>query len=192
VRGASGSSVNLTTEADTPRGLPAPGIVSLRPAAPADLGTLLLWDRDPEVRDSLLDSDWHWEAELPRHPAWREWYIAEVAGRPIGFIQIIDPEFEETQYWGCVEAGHRAIDIWIGARDYLNRGYGTQMMELAIERAFEDPSVHTILIDPLESNSAAHRFYERLGFEYVIQRTFGEDRCSVFRLNRPDDTRGHS
>jgi aminoglycoside 6'-N-acetyltransferase len=96
------------------------------------------------------------------------------------------------QYWGCIDSGHRAIDIWIGERDYLNRGYGTQMMELAIERAFEDPSVHTILIDPLESNSAAHRFYERLGFEYVVNRCFGVDRCSVFKLTRPDDTRGHA
>jgi aminoglycoside 6'-N-acetyltransferase len=185
VRGASGSSVNLTTEADTPRGLPAPGIVSLRPATPTDLETLRRWDRDPEVRNSLLDSDWHWEAELARHPAWREWHIAEAAGRPIGFIQIIDPEFEETQYWGCVEAGHRAIDIWIGEPDARNRGYGTQMMEQAIERCFADPAVHTLLLDPKEENVAACRFYEHLGFEFVAKREFCGDQCMVYRLRRP-------
>ena len=61
--------------------------------------------------------------------------------------------------------GHRAIDIWIGDPDYLGQGYGTQMMELAIERSFADPSVTAILVDPLEQNGPAHRFYERLGFE---------------------------
>ena len=41
-----------------------------------------------------------------------------------------------------------------------------------------------ILIDPLASNTAAHRFYERLGFRYVERRQFGEDDCIVYRLER--------
>ena len=171
---------------------PAPGVVTLRPAVPADLTHLRRWDQDPDVRGSLVDSDWHWDTELPKHPAWRDWLIAEVDGRPIGFIQIIDPEHEETKYWGCMKAGHRAIDIWIGEPDARNRGYGAQMMELAIERCFAEPSVHTILIDPLATNVRAHRFYEGLGFEYVVCRTFGDDECFVYKLTRPDDTRGHA
>jgi aminoglycoside 6'-N-acetyltransferase len=107
-----------------------------------------------------------------------------VDGRPIGFLQIVDPEREETQYWGCIEPGHRAIDIWIGEPDARNRGYGSRMMKLAIERCFADPRVHTVLIDPLESNTRAHRFYERLGFEFVVNRRFGEDCCYVYRLRR--------
>ncbi len=170
----------------------APQLVTLRPATPDDIDLLRRWDQDPAVRGALIDSDWHWGTELRRKPPWREWLIAEAAGRPIGFIQIIDPEHEETQYWGCVDSGHRALDIWIGEPDARGQGYGTQMMELAIERSFADPSVHTILIDPLVSNTAACRFYERLGFEYVVERSFGDDRCSVYRLTRPDDTRGHS
>jgi len=159
---------------------------------PADLASLRRWDRDPDVRNSLIDSDWHWERELHRSPEWREWLIAEVDGRPIGFIQIIDPEHEESHYWGCVESGHRAIDIWIGEPDARNRGYGAQMMELAVERCFADPAVHTILLDPMESNTRAHRFYERMGFEYVVRRCFGDDACFVFKLGRPQDTRGHA
>jgi aminoglycoside 6'-N-acetyltransferase len=158
--------------------------VDLRPAVPADLATLRRWDRDADVRSSLIDDDWHWETELPRQPAWREWLIAEVDGRPIGFIQIIDPEHEETKYWGCMNAGHRAIDIWIGERSARSRGYGARMMELAIERCFRDPAVHTILIDPLASNTRSHRFYERLGFEFVVERTFGDHCCRVYKLTR--------
>jgi aminoglycoside 6'-N-acetyltransferase len=168
------------------------GNLILRPATPADLNHLRRWDQDPAVRASGVDEDWQWEKELPRNPAWREFLIAEVDGRAIGFMQIIDPEHEESQYWGCMDAGHRAIDIWIGEPDARNRGYGTQMMELAIERIFADPGVHTILIDPLESNTRAQRFYESLGFEYVVRRCFGDDVCSVYKLTRPEDTRGHA
>lgn len=163
---------------------PASGLVTLRAATPADLETLRRWDLDPTVRGALIDADWGWEKELHRHPDWREQLIAEVDGRPIGFVQIIDPEREETQYWGCVDAGHRAIDIWIGEPGARNRGYGTQMMERAIERCFGDPSVHTILLDPLASNTAANRFYERLGFEFVARRDFCGAQCSVYRLRR--------
>ncbi len=89
-----------------------------------------------------------------------------------------------------MKPGHRAIDIWIGEPDARNHGYGAQMMEQAIERCFNDPSVHTILIDPLESNTRAHRFYENLGFEYVVCRAFGDDSCvyaCAARLTAPID-----
>jgi aminoglycoside 6'-N-acetyltransferase len=41
-----------------------------------------------------------------------------------------------------------------------------------------------VLIDPLASNTRAHRFYERLGFEFVERRRFGEDDCLVYQLLR--------
>lgn len=192
MRGASGSIVSLNPTIDPIQTPPAPGIVTLRPATPADLSTLRRWDQDPDVRDSLIDSDWHWETELHKHPAWREWLIAEVAGRAIGFIQIIDPESEETKYWGCVDPGHRAIDIWIGEPDARSHGYGAQMMEQAIARCFAEPEVHSIVIDPLASNTRAHRFYERLGFKYVVRRCFGDDSCFVYKLARSRDGRGHA
>lgn len=185
MHGASGSLVSLNPTVDQHPGSPGPGTVSLRPATPADLDTLRRWDRDPDVRNSLIDADWHWETELHKHPAWREWLIAEVAGRPIGFLQIIDPEHEETRYWGCMDAGHRALDIWIGEPDARSHGYGAQMMEQAAARCFADPAVHTLLIDPLVSNTRACRFYERLGWEYVTQREFCGDQCIVYRLRRP-------
>ena len=43
-------------------------------------------------------------------------------------MQIIDPLAEPTHYWGEVEPNLRALDIWIGEKDALGRGYGTAMM----------------------------------------------------------------
>ena len=131
-----------------------------------------------------LNDDWNWGVELARNPEWREQLIGEVDGRPVGFVQIIDPAVEETHYWGDVPASLRAIDIWIGEADDLSRGYGTAVMELAIARCFSVPEITVILIDPLASSTAAHRFYERLGFRFVEQRQFGEDLCFVYRLDR--------
>lgn len=159
--------------------------VVLRPAAPADLELLQRWDEEPHVVESDPNDDWGWEVELARSPDWREQLVAEVGGRPIGFVQIIDPAREESRYWGDCPPDLRAIDIWIGEADALGQGYGTQMMRQAIDRCFAEPAVTAILIDPLQSNTAAIRFYERLGFQAVGPRRFGEDDCLVMRLDRP-------
>ncbi len=159
--------------------------IRLRPATLDDLALLRRWDEDPGVVASDPDSDWEWETELARTPDWREQLVAELDGRPIGFLQIIDPAREETHYWGDVPPGLRAIDIWIGEGDCRGKGHGTRMMELALARCFADPSVAAVLIDPLASNSRAHRFYERLGFRFVERRRFGGDECFVYRLERP-------
>jgi aminoglycoside 6'-N-acetyltransferase len=159
--------------------------VRLRRATIADLPTLLHWDTQPHVIAASGDDDsFPWEIELPRDVDWRESLIGEVDGRPVGVMQIIDAAREETHYWGDCEPNLRAIDIWIGEASDLGKGYGTQMMRLAIARCFADPKVTAILIDPLASNTRAQRFYERLGFKPVERRTFGTDDCLVYRLTR--------
>jgi aminoglycoside 6'-N-acetyltransferase len=165
--------------------------VNLRPATPADLSLLERWHRQPHLKAALGDDDWQWAEELAPSPDWREQFIAEIDGRPIGFLQIIDPAREESHYWGCIEGAYRAVDLWIGEPDALGKGYGTQIMNLAIERCFADPAVEAILVDPMETNTRAHRFYERLGFEYVVCRRFGEDRSFVYRLRRPGTATGN-
>ncbi|ACK67543.1 GCN5-related N-acetyltransferase [Rippkaea orientalis PCC 8801] len=158
--------------------------INLRSATRDDLELLRYWDTQPHVIASDPNDDWGWEVELNRTPNWREQLIAEIEGRPIGFIQIIDPAREDSHYWGDVPDNLRAIDIWIGEATDLGKGYGTQMMQQAIARCFADPAVTAILVDPLASNTRAHRFYERLGFQFIEARRFGEDDCSVYCLNR--------
>jgi aminoglycoside 6'-N-acetyltransferase len=161
-----------------------PPQIQLRPASIADLALLQHWDEQPHTIASDPDDDWDWEEELLKTPIWREQLIAELDGGPIGCIQIIDPQLEETHYWGEVPPKLRAIDIWIGEASDLGKGYGTVMMHLALQRCFQAPEVTAVLIDPLESNVQAHRFYERLGFQLVEKRRFDEDDCLVYRLER--------
>jgi aminoglycoside 6'-N-acetyltransferase len=161
-------------------------MVILRPAILADAPLLRRWDEQPHVIASDPKDDWNWEQELAHTPDWREQLMAEVGGRPIGFIQIIDPAREETHYWGDCTPNLRAIDIWIGEAADLGRGYGTQMMRLALARCFKDAVVTAVLIDPLADNVRAIRFYQRLGFRVVGPRCFGGDDCLVHELRRED------
>uniref|UniRef100_UPI00202EF899 GNAT family N-acetyltransferase n=1 Tax=Dyadobacter sp. MSC1_007 TaxID=2909264 RepID=UPI00202EF899 len=107
-------------------------MIKFRAATINDLNLLRHWDEQPHTVASDPNDDWGWETELLRSPEWREQLIAELDGRPIGFVQIIDPLMEDSHYWGEVPANLRAIDIWIGEADDLGKGYGTEMMRLAI------------------------------------------------------------
>lgn len=80
--------------------------------------------------------------------------------------------------------GLRTIDIWIGEESQLGKGYGTQTMRLALGHCFADQAVSAVLVDPVVSNTRAHRFYARVGFRFVERRRFGEDECRVYRLDR--------
>jgi aminoglycoside 6'-N-acetyltransferase len=157
----------------------------LRPATLADLELLHHWAQASHlIAAGIHGEEWGWEVELARTPDWREQLIVELDGRPLGFLQIIDPAREESHYWGECPENLRALDIWIGDEADLGRGLGTRMMAHALERCFSDPTVEAVIIDPLASNTRAHRFYERLGFRFVENRRFGDDDCAVFRLER--------
>jgi len=69
--------------------------------------------------------------------------------------------------------------------DALGLGHGTRMMTMALDACFARPEVEAVLIDPLNSNTDAHRFYRRLGFRPEGRRLFNdEDDCLVHRLTR--------
>lgn len=164
---------------------PRSAAVSLRPATPQDRLLLEAWDRDPAVEAaSGTDGRMDWARDLSRDVDWREILIAEEAGRPFGLVVTIDAAREETHYWGDVERGVHAIDIWVGAPGDRGRGLGGETMRQALARAFRDPSVTAVLVDPLVENRRAHRFYERAGFRRVEERTFGGDDCVVYRIER--------
>ena len=169
-------------------------MVTLRPATEADVSLLEHWDQQPHVIRATTDNpnaqtafeDVDWLKELASQDAYNQFLIAEASGRAIGVMQIIDPHHEPTHYWGEIETGLCALDIWIGEADALGKGYGTQMMAQAIAMCFADQAVTAIVIDPLTTNTDAHRFYQRLGFKPIERRTFDEDDCLVHRLDRAD------
>lgn len=172
--------------------MPAAPDLVLRPATLADVPLLDLWDRDPHVIAATSDDpaaqkafgDTDWAEELALTAPDYIYLIAELDGRAIGAMQIIDPHTESTHYWGAIEPNLRAVDIWIGAPEDRGKGHGERMMRLALQLCFADPAVTAVVIDPLASNARAHAFYRRLGFTPEGRRMFGDDDCLVHRLTR--------
>jgi len=176
--------------------------LTLRLATLSDVPVLERWDREPHVIAATTDDtdaekafgDHDWSVEIPEQSEVSEFLIAELDGRPIGAMQIIDPYEEPTHYWGEVAPNLRAIDIWIGDAADHGKGHGEAMMRLALQRCFADPAVTAVIIDPLASNTRAHKFYQRIGFAPIGRQLFGNDDCLVHRLSReawrtrfPDD-----
>jgi aminoglycoside 6'-N-acetyltransferase len=184
--------------------------VKLRRATAEDAVWLDLWDKDEDVITCSTDDpnatiafeDTEWAEELAAQDEHSYYLIAVVmgtdlfsvenrsvpitSGRPIGAMQICDPHLESSHYWGEIAPNLRAIDIWIGSPQDRGKGYGTEMMRLALEHCFADPRVTGIVIDPLASNERAHRFYRRMGFKPIGRRNFGRDDCLVHELTRRD------
>jgi aminoglycoside 6'-N-acetyltransferase len=165
-------------------------LIRLRHATVVDLPLLREWNDLPHVKtatgnEGALPGEHDWMAEwFPPLKGWLEMLIAELDGRPIGVVQIIDPAADETHYWGEVENGLRALDIWLGSPADMGKGHGSEIMQQVIARCFAESEVDAILLDPLAENTRAHIFYERLGFLPIGRQMFGEDDCLVYRLDR--------
>jgi aminoglycoside 6'-N-acetyltransferase len=178
----------------------AAGGLAIRVATQADAPTLARWDAEPSVIACTTDdpnaeqafAGAVWADEIAANGDLTCYYIAELDGRPIGAMQVIDPHREPTHYWGEIEPNLRAIDIWIGDAADRNQGWGALMMGAVIDACFADGAVAAVIIDPLNSNADAHRFYRRLGFKPTGRRLFnGQDDCLVHRLERTDWRQGN-
>lgn len=156
--------------------------VRMRRAIPDDADLLHHWEYAEHVAPVIgTGPGWTWEQEILVD--WQEVWISEVGDRPIGVVVLLDAAADPAHYWDTetqrVSPGTFAIDIWIGERDAIGRGYGTAMMKHAIVRAFEGHGAKRIVIDPLASNKRAIEFYRNLGFVEVGPRSFGNDDCLV-------------
>ena len=158
--------------------------MQLREVTLNDLDTIQWWHDQSHLVDRGPGHDYDWVEQLRNKVDWRQQYIAEYGGKAIAFVQIYDPYEEDEGIWDIVTPKLRVINVWIGEAGNLNKGLGTLIMQLAIKRAFEDPNVYALLVDPLISNKKAQRFYARLGFKFLESRNVNGERCYVFRMRR--------
>ncbi len=93
--------------------------------------------------------------------------------RPMGSVYLRDID----------RVHHRAeYGIFIGERDVLGKGYGTQAARLMIRYAFEQQRLHKLMLRVLAENRQARRSYEKAGF---IQEAYLRD--EVFLDGRYQD-----
>ncbi|AMQ18037.1 GNAT family N-acetyltransferase [Thermococcus peptonophilus] len=142
-------------------------LVSLAVPTKDDVRRAWLWYNDRDVRRFLSDPDglFFFEDEL-------EWYEAVRRGKrenrvftvletssksPVGFVGLHKINHKD---------GHAELGYFI-AKEYWNRGYATEAVELALKYAFEWLNLRKVYARVYEPNIASIRVLEKNGFELV-------------------------
>jgi RimJ/RimL family protein N-acetyltransferase len=62
------------------------------------------------------------------------------------------------------------VGIFIGNKNYWNKGYGTEAMTLLLDYGFKALNLHNIFIEVYSFNKRAIRSYEKIGFKRIGKR----------------------
>jgi len=98
--------------------------------------------------------------------------IIEVAGLPIGYIQFYPWAAYETEMHEIgfeLPAGYWGVDIFIGERDYLDRGFGSQAVSLAHGHLVDGHSAAGVALVVARDNIRAQRAYAKAGLVRVSE-----------------------
>jgi aminoglycoside 6'-N-acetyltransferase len=92
--------------------------------------------------------------------------IIEVAGLPIGYIQFYPwaayaDEMREIGFE--LPYGYWGVDIFIGERDYLDRGFGSRAVSLTHRYLVEERGAVGVALVVARDNNRAQRAYEKAG-----------------------------
>ena len=128
--------------------------VRLRPATRDDLPAYTRWFTDPEFRHFIGPAEGALAA-LQAPPDNQVNFSAETRdGRLIGFVFITQIRTASRR---C-ELG----EVGIGERDWWDKGYGTEIVKLALRFCFGELGMHQVHIRTAEFNERARRCYGRL------------------------------
>jgi GNAT superfamily N-acetyltransferase len=109
--------------------------------------------------DSFLDGDITadrrsvWSSRLAA-PAGTTTILAELAGRPVGFIHVV---FDHDPSWGSL------VDNLHVVHDRQRNGIGTELLTRAAAAVTERATSHAMYLWVLQQNTSAQRFYRAFG-----------------------------
>ncbi len=155
--------------------------VRLRAPEKRDLPLFVRWLNDPEVKRyltrywplSLAEEERWFENLLTRKDSDRVLVIETEEGKPIGNIGLHNIDWKNRK---------AVLGIFIGEKDYWNKGYGTDAIKTLLRFAFEELNLNRVELRVFEFNARAIRCYEKCGF--VLE---GRLRQSLFRDGRYHD-----
>ena len=136
---------------------------AFRPLSADDLPLIERWLKVPHVAEW-----WHEERQLERIRAnigdpKIEALLVHADDRPIGYLQCYDPHAETDHPYRTQPAGTRGIDQFIGEADMIDRGHGSALTRVFVERLFAGGAPR-VITDPNPVNKRAVRAYEKAGF----------------------------
>ncbi|MBR3736364.1 MAG: GNAT family N-acetyltransferase [Lachnospiraceae bacterium] len=104
------------------------------------------------------------------HEDHEKWLVEQVeTGRVEQFIIVMRENDREigSQYFSHIDPINYSAEfgIFIGEKDALGQGFGTEVLHLALRYAFEEMKLHEVTLRVLEDNERAIRLYESCGFK---------------------------
>ena len=112
-------------------------------------------------------------------------FIIYLDDLPIGYIQYCDLYAYRTLtpkpkgLFTNESPGTFCIDLFIAESDYLNKGYGTEIVKQFTKKLIDEFNAKKILIDPASTNKRAIRCYEKAGFKFVKNVHDGVTECTI-------------
>jgi len=140
-------------------------LVRLRPLEPADADVIRPWQSDHEVTqwldggfDESMAQMRKRAAERPRNSYRQVVFGIETLaeGKLIGVTDLRD---------ATPETGRAELDIWIGAKDHWNGGYGTDAVRTLCAYGFDVLRLHMIALWVVAENERARAAYRKVGFK---------------------------
>ncbi|HYE84589.1 MAG TPA: GNAT family protein [Clostridia bacterium] len=144
-------------------------LVRLRSIIEDDLKYAAGYLNDPEII-LLLDDDAPIPTSLEKQ---KEWFAEYLKEKDISKgLELAIETVKERKYIGSCFAHHMdlknrhtLVGIFIGDREYLGKGYGTEAMMLLMDYLFDEVNLNKISLDVFSFNERAIRSYEKLGFK---------------------------
>lgn len=144
--------------------------VYLRKMTVEDTDQVIRWRNAPHVMERFLF----------RTPLTKEMHLNWMKEK-IGSGQVeqfIICEKEKDRGIGCfyfrdIDREHHTAElgIFIGEKEELGKGYGTEAVQIGVKYGFENMKLEKIILRVLNDNEAAKRNYEKNGFKVIENRT---------------------
>lgn len=167
--------------------------IVFKPLEKNDMSLFLTWAKKPHVRDTWFQEGYEnidkYQQKIEGN-GYDYSFIIYLNDTPIGYIQTSDLYAYKIKCQNLKgvftneEPGTFCLDLFIGEEDYLNKGYGTEIVKAFIDKLFKDFNAKKILIDPACSNKRAIRCYEKAGFKIIRKEHDGMDECCIMRFER--------
>lgn len=141
--------------------------VRLRAIEKEDLPRFVAWLNDPEVRRNML---LYYPISIGQEDLWYGEVLKEhVDEQPLS-IDINEDGWQHAGNIGFrgINAHDRSaeIGIFIGHKDFWNKGYGCEAMQLMVGHGFNDMNLNRIYLRVFETNPNGVHCYEKAGFKH--------------------------
>lgn len=150
--------------------------VQLKPICIEDTKNILYWRNQPFVCNKFIiqepftrDIHERWLETMVDTGKVHQFIIYESVReiRPIGSVYLRD-----------IDLGNRKAEfgIFIGEKECLGKGYGTEATELILKYAFQELGIHKVRLRVFASNEGAIECYKKAGF---IQEGYFKDEVRI-------------